>query len=272
MARYFDFMEPAHPAAIQQFKEYVELFRELRAQQEAIDHAFDFASRQIGFVVTTALPVRLRIVRGAREVELGKGLAGTIFEGAFAKVLDVLKAPPRGAKGAEATPSDGVFELYLVWHEALKLKLRVDWMEPAHIAIARQPELAAAPAAVAARAASARVRPEVMEPAHWFDIGVALDTQDEMVIAAIDEVYPDLRLAEHVAAARREARGYVPGIKEPAHFRELLEVVLDRIGPARRSPGGGDPPHRTTVDELLGRPDAAALIAELTAVLRKFGA
>ncbi|MGO9975927.1 MAG: hypothetical protein ACLP01_24600 [Solirubrobacteraceae bacterium] len=64
------------------------------------------------------------------------------------------------------------------------------------------------------------MRPEVLEPAHWFDPGVAIGVEDAVVISAIDEVYPELRLAERIAADRLALRQIPPEVKEPAHFRE----------------------------------------------------
>jgi hypothetical protein len=65
--------------------------------------------------------------------------------------------------------------------------------------------------------------PEVQEPAHWFDAGIALAKEEEILIPAIDEVYPELKLAERIALGRQERRFRIPGIREPAHFREILE-------------------------------------------------
>lgn len=266
MAKFRDWIEPAHPAALHEFEQYVTIYRAIRERlHDEIDRAFDSASRQIGFVVTTTLPVQLRHSDRGRQVELGKGLAGTVFESAFANVIDGL--------GKIENVRAGVFDIYLIWYEALKLKLKVDWVEPAHVAAGLRGDVVSQLASAArAQALSGAVQPEVMEPAHWFDIGIALAPHDEIVIAAIDEVYPELKLAERIASVRRDSRLRIPGVREPAHFREILDVVLDRLVAARpRAPGGGDPPHRTTIDELLGRPDAAALVTELMSVLRKYG-
>ena len=91
-----------------------------------------------------------------------------------------------------------------------------DWLEPAH------------------------VPPEVMEPAHWFDPGIEVAWQERIVIAVIDEVYPDLRLAELIASAKASVRRWVdPEVMEPAHFRQPdlpaqvraeIEAVLKRHG------------------------------------------
>jgi hypothetical protein len=262
-----DWIEPAHPAALHEFEQYVDLYRAIQRIQGEIDRAFDSASRQIGFVITTTLPIQMRCSEQGLQVELAKGLAGTIFEGAFAPVIEAL------VKGGAERVKTGVFDLYLIWHDALKLKLKVDWVEPAHVAAGLRPDIVSQLALAArARALAGAVRPEVVEPAHWFDIGAALSSHDELVIAAIDEVYPDVKLAERVASVRRDSRLRLPGVREPAHFREILEVLLDRLAVSRpRGPAGGDPAHRTTIDEVLGRPDAAALVDELVAVLRKFG-
>ncbi len=72
-----------------------------------------------------------------------------------------------------------------------------------------------------------------------------MDKEEEILIAAIDEVYLDLKLANRVAVSRRESLQFVPGIREPAHFRQI--------------------------EELLEREDATKLISELITVLKKYG-
>ena len=93
----------------------------------------------------------------------------------------------------------------------------------------------------ATAAESALVRPEVREPAHWFDPGVLIAIEDAVVISAIDEVYPELRLAERIAADRLAIRRIRPEIMEPAHFhgsfgrreRDILSEVRAMLGKQR---------------------------------------
>ena len=127
--------------------------------------------------------------------------------------------------------ADGSYSLYLIWYDALKLKLHTDWMEPAHVPGVERIDV------------SQRLRPDitevvgqrpgfgpgVREPAHWFDRSVALELNEALVISAIDEVYPELRLVDRVKEARRPpvAAILAPGIREPAHFRQLLDRFDD---------------------------------------------
>jgi hypothetical protein len=74
-----------------------------------------------------------------------------------------------------------------------------------------------------------------MEPAHWFEPGLAA-VQDKVVIAAIDEVYSDLRLAERIASVKVAVR---PEVMEPAHFQrqELPAEVMAEIETIMRRHG-----------------------------------
>ena len=56
-----DWTEPAHPGVIRLYDELIQIYREMRKQQEEIDAAFDRVASQIGFVVTTTVPVRIEI-------------------------------------------------------------------------------------------------------------------------------------------------------------------------------------------------------------------
>ncbi|AJE02640.1 hypothetical protein [Geobacter pickeringii] len=109
-----------------------------------------------------------------------RNLQGTVFEREFTPLLKEL-----AGKGVGKTAA-GSYSLFLIWHEALKLKLKADWIEPAHFR----------------------------------------DILEEVIVA-------------------RSGKQLVPGIREPAHFRRLAE--------------------------LLDREDALRLVAELTEVLKKYG-
>jgi hypothetical protein len=68
-----------------------------------------------------------------------------------------------------------------------------------------------------------------MEPAHWFDPGRAIAFEEAALISVIDEVYPELRLVDRVAAYRQVARKAVlPEVMEPAHFRQFARSELLR--------------------------------------------
>ncbi len=257
-----DWVEPAHPVLVQRFDDLVNIYRSLKdAIQDKLDDVFNKVSQQIGFVVTTTLPVTLQIAeRGKIErVEFGaKNLQGTVFEREFAPVFKELAGKSAGKAAV------GSYSILFLWHEALKLKLKVDWIEPAHFIPHRQRD-------IIQEAIPEELVPGVREPAHWFDSGIALGKEEELLIAAIDEVYADIKLAERIAVSRRENLKYVPGIREPAHFRDIIEDVLGGRSGRQLVPGIREPAHFRKFAELLDREDALKLVAELTDVLKKYG-
>ncbi len=244
-----DWVEPAHPSIVDRFTDLVAIYTQIRDQfQKKIDKAYDHVSRQIGFVVTTTIPVVLEIGDGGALNSVNVGaeyLKGTLFERELLEALNPQPLPPK-AEGWNASP--GRYNLYLIWHDALKLKLRTDWMEPAHFrqfAGGIQAEMGELTAA-RTQETLARVRWDVREPAHWFNPGMAISVEEAMLIEAIDQVYPDLHLVERVSFYRQSLGRVVrPEVKEPAHFRQI--------------------------EEILQTEKAAGLAAELSALLRRFG-
>jgi hypothetical protein len=87
------------------------------------------------------------------------------------------------------------------------------------------------------------------------------------VISAIDEVYPELRLAERIANTRQALRGVRPEVMEPAHVgtTRLAELALREIGNIfkRVGPGIPEPAHYLRVDRDI--------LAEIEAVVRRYG-
>ena len=212
--------EPAHPGVIKLHDDLVNIYKVVREHyQEAINATFDQLSRQIGFVVTTTLPVNLKVAGQEGSVSLaGDNLRGTLFEEAFRQALDGL---PQKVQGQVAA---GSYKLYVIWYDALKLKLHTDWMEPAHLHWLEPAHLTQGlgETQVARRAA---IGPGIHEPAHWFDPAFSLEVDESLAISAIDQIYPELRLVERVRTARQIPRAVAvsPGIREPAHFRQILE-------------------------------------------------
>lgn len=242
-----DWVEPAHPSIVERFDNLVAIYTRIRDQfQKQIDSAFDRVSRQIGFVVTTTIPVVLDIGGGGELKSISMGaehLKGTLFE---KELFEALSSQSKKTERWKA--SAGKYNLYLLWYDALKLKLRTDWMEPAHFRRpvgSIRPEMAELTAA-RAQEALARVRWDVREPAHWFDPGIAISVDEAVLIEAIDQVYTDLHLVERVAFYRQALRRVVrPEVKEPAHFRRIEEILQSEKG--------------------------AELGAELAALLRRYG-
>lgn len=212
-------VEPAHPTIVQMHDDLVSLYRVIKKDyQSGIDQAFDHVSRQIGFIVTTTIPwiIEVEDRPRARKMKVGaQHLSGTLFEKAMSRVMEGL------LKDSNPLPAR-VYRIYLVWHEALKLRLKTDWMEPAHFRtewmepahFTRDPR-----SVLVQRVQASAVKPEVMEPAHWFDPGTRLDAEEQVLLSVIDEVYPELRLAERVATIRQQRVEQWPGIREPAHFQ-----------------------------------------------------
>lgn len=216
-ARLRDWTEPAHPAVIRLYDDLIQVYRTMRERQQEIDAAFDRVAAQIGFVVTTTLPIRVEVGEEGAVIEASfdsEALRGTIFEKELSGFLQELTRKPFGGVPA------GKYRFYLIWYDALKLKLRRDWLEPAHVIQGLLGSVVAQRATELS--ASALVRPEVREPAHWFDPGVAIAIEDAVVISAIDEVYPELRLADRIAADRLAIRQIRPEVKEPAHYLNVF--------------------------------------------------
>jgi len=156
MTRGFPWGEPAHPAIVKQYEDLVAIYRVIRKElQQGIDLAFDRVSREIGFVVTTTLSIGFEITadHSASHWTIPDQLKGSLFEKAM------LEAVGRGTPDHWKEVSPGRYQLLLVWYEALKLRLRKDWLEPVHYLSADIAERISE---------AARVRPEVQEPAHWF--------------------------------------------------------------------------------------------------------
>lgn len=224
-----DHVEPAHPTDVLLHEDLIRLYTVIREKyQDRINQAFDEASRNIGFVVTTTLPYVLEVADGGKieRISIGaKHLAGTIFDKEVSNILSEIADDPVPIK------TTGSVGFYVVWSDALKLKLRADWIEPAHfrsdlIATIRDLDTSIIERGVA----SARsVTSHVKEPVHWFDSGIQVSIADKLVISAIDQVYPELKLVERMAAARKPGP-FWPGTQEPAHMREDLLSEYGDLG------------------------------------------
>jgi len=209
-----DWVEPAHPVLVQRFDDFIDIYRFIKeAIQLEVDATFDKVSQQIGFVVSTTLPVTFQIA-GEGKLEriefTGKNLQGTVFEREFAPLFKKITGKQIGKIAA------GSYNLFLLWHEALKLKLKADWIEPAH--------------------------------------------------------YRDFQIDTIQPAVAQELAGQLnPGVREPAHFRAIIEDIINVQVGRKLGPGVREPAHFRRIEELLDREDATKLIAELTNVLQKYG-
>jgi hypothetical protein len=230
--------DPPHEA-VRLHRDLINLMKHIREKyQENIDQAFDRVSRQIGFVVATTMPVILEVVKGGKVKRLAVGakyLENTLFDKEIMGAIHPLMDDPIPIDGP------GVYNLYVIWFEALKFKLKSDWMEPAHVLAGRLRERL--PVQVAAAAA---YKPEVQEPAHWFDPGSLISLEERVLIDAIDEVYPELRLVERLDFYRRGMRRFDP---TPDPWRQGVGAVL---GP-------------------FPEPWRGQLVKEINEVLRRYG-
>jgi len=226
----------------------VAIYQFIRQNYQAqIDDRFDAVSRQIGFVVATTLPTAVEVGEGGaiKSVAVGaKHLEGTVFE-RVADVFSYEKPIPPNAAGKHVTP--GTFNLRLLWYPALNLKFRTEWMEPAHFPThwkePAHPSTAwKEPAHFTPGDIAASIRSEIAnrfigrvpgygEPVHWFDPGYVIAAEEAVLIDAIDEVYPELRLADRIASSRQAFRRFVrPEVKEPAHFLQLEKALESEKG------------------------------------------
>ena len=245
--------EPAHPMVVKLHDDLVVLYTAIREKcQVKIDQAFDEVSRQIGFVVTTTVPVVLEVgEKGAVErFSMGaEHLQGTLFDRALTVAVEELMTPQI------PLPPPRTYRLYLFWFEALKLKLRTDWMEPAHFSVGLTPE--------EIRWAKEWLKHKEMvkkveelekdifviprpweEPAHWFDPGTLIAAEERVLISVIDEVYPELRLVDRISHYRH-------GMGRVAEMSKFARAMADP------TPEPAEPPQE--------------MLAELKELLRRYG-
>jgi hypothetical protein len=200
--------------------ELVSIYRHIREKYQAeIDNVFDSVSRQIGFIVTTTLPVVLEVGEGGKikSFSMGAGhLKDTLFERELSAALKPLLDDPLPLR------SIGTYKLNLLWFGALKLKLRTCQMElyphPAEFAHYPGEFVKSTKSDTAGKFISLK-NYEWCEPAHWFDSGVLIAAEEAVLIDAIDEVYPELKLLDHIASSREAHRKVRPEVHEPAHFQ-----------------------------------------------------
>jgi hypothetical protein len=233
IAKVRDWLEPAHPMVLKFRDDLILIYRHIREHlQSDLDDAFDKVASEIGYLVTTTLPLRIEVAKASniKTVELGaEHLRGTIFEKRFLPILKKMGGMD-GDKNFNVT--EGVYNVYLIWLDALKLRFRTDWVEPAHFHdylqlqdrfrdVLRFDWVEPAHVALGGMMPSP-VDPDVMEPAH---LKPALQPwREKVLLAVIDEVYPELRLIDRISKLKDILRHRVPpDVIEPAHFREFAQ-------------------------------------------------
>jgi hypothetical protein len=285
--------------AVRLYSDLVTIYKFVKDNyQKDVDAAFDRASQQIGFVVTTTVPVMLEVGEGGAIKSLVMGsesLKNTPFEKEITAVFDVKR---KGDNKLGVSP--GLYNLALFWYDAVKLRLRTDWMEPAQPVYQLQSELMGmrqSPQSAQAMSQAIRSQPWMepvhthtpwtepvhhmpwmepvhpttpwMEPVHypgcrpWLepahpvfqtaaDLKKAGEAKTEeakrfehtepvqylnrvnqiiqersILVSAIDEVYPELKLGERLNKAQYAMsptlplpppRAVWPGVREPAHM------------------------------------------------------
>ena len=234
-----DWVEPAHPMVLKFRDDLITIYRLTRDKfQPQLDQAFDKVAREIGYLVTTTLPLTFEIAEGGniKTIELGAAhLKDTIFEKTFAPILKKMSAMD-GEKDFNLTA--GTYNIYLIWFDALKLRLRTDWIEPAHFRdylrlrdrfkdILRFDWIEPAHVVLGGTAPSP-VDPDVIEPAHFQP--TPYPWREKVLVAVIDEVYPELRLIERIAKLKDILRHRVPpDVIEPAHFRDFARRLPQEL-------------------------------------------
>lgn len=177
--------EPTHPAHVRIFRDLVKVYRHIRKHhQDLIDDTFDSVSKRIGYVVTVALPVSFEVGgKGTvRDLRLDDdNLRGTLFDEGIVDALSGLTSLKDVSPGRHG--------IVAFWSDAVKLKLLRDWHEPAH-------ELADV---------MTWYRPIPRDPPQRTpDASLGrgqLPAKDAMLLAAVNEVYPEFRLSERVGRA-----------------------------------------------------------------------
>lgn len=255
--------EPAHPMVVALHDNLVELYKFIREKyQPKIDEAFDKVSRQIGFVVTTTIPVEVEVADKGKLKQVAvtaDNLKGTLFE--------TIPSAFSSAGSVPAGIAPGKYQIYLLWYPALKLKLRTDFMEPAHLA-----QGPGAAEILSSMRADLAVRfagkiPFYGEPVHWLDPGYVIAAEEAVLIHAIDEVYPELRLADRISTARQELRTQTrPEIREPAHLRPEIREPAHFFRPGIREPA-----HIAQLEKAFTSDRGQEIAAEVAAVLRRYG-
>jgi len=233
----FSHLEPVHPMQLKLQEDLLSIYRQIREKfQIEIDKAFDRTASQIGYVINTAIPVTLKIEKNTTAISIPDEfqLKNTILEHEMKGLLENMRKMNWGKD-----LSAGEFKIYLFWYEALRLRLRTEWMEPAHyrnifqIEVLKYRELQ-----------QFKVRTPVLpEPAHFFNPLIPISDEELILVNVIDQVFPELQLVEKISKARLYSRKFInPEVMEPVHIkpgselgriRELLseiDAILKQLG------------------------------------------
>jgi hypothetical protein len=182
--------EPPH--FVKNFGDIVRFYEIVKEKyQKDIDNAFDSVSEQIGFVVTTMLPVSVVIGRGGKitSMELAEdSLKTSMFNTALKDVLSSI------SKNEAGFTKMGTYNLIIFWNAGLQALL----------------------------GATCDPTPEPASP----QIEVDIPGEAKVVLSAIDRVYSDLHLGSYISNKYGMAYYERPPVNEPVHFRveDLLKT------------------------------------------------
>jgi hypothetical protein len=283
MGNIANYGEPVHPMIIGLYDDLIKIYKFIKENhQQALDAAFDNASKEIGFVVTTTIPVTLQIGESGNieSIKIGpESLKDTIFEKELNNVFKII----RDSKIPE-TVKTGSYNIVVFWYDAMKLKLRKDWLEPAHSPLEIRRELtglskinniynyppyhaemvqnpiyedarrseeisyfsgrhwlepAHPPWMTEEIRSTNEVRPvfEAHEPAQWIDKMSLISIENSVLISAIDEVYPELKLSETIRSAPTRQFSN----PEPSPWKTAIDEIIIVLNKYQRPVGGYGP-------------------------------
>lgn len=334
-------VEPAHPTVVKLYDDLVAIYSYIKENfQKEIDAAFERASEGIGFVVATTIPIAFEIGEKGTIDKVSvtsEQLKGTAFDKELSRTLNSMKSGK-----LTSTIAPGSYNLVLFWYDAVKLRLKTDWMEPAHTAYGLKSELMGirdvaaetgtvrssyvrqsslmAPAyykpwcepahwhrpwyepaqyyglpyssyeiqPVFRRTSEAqvrRLRPEPQEPAHSIDRERLMAMEKNVLISAIDEAYPDLKLGERLSRSQQAVASVTASVTQPSGVamepsQPISEIigVLNKYGYAMVSPMH-QPPTTPTVgmsgqmvmSSPVPQPVPHPMIAEMAKILSRYG-
>lgn len=165
--------EVAGANVVQERSDLIKIYSAVKAKcQTNIDNAFDKVSREVGYVVTTTIPVNLELEKGkVKRISMGaENLKGTHFEKAMIEALKPLVDDPIPVSG-------NAYTVILLWHPAFMLTRTI-------------------------------VDPQVCEYAHllkdiFMHLGERVATvKEQLQASAIDQVYPELNFAPRLANSK----------------------------------------------------------------------
>lgn len=174
-------------------------------------------------------------------------------------------AGEKAAAAQKSSISPGTYNLALLWYDAIKLRLRADWMEPAQPVYRLASELMGSQHPMHEMQAEAK-QPgfEHQEDARWLDRSRLIAMERAVLIAAIDEAYTELKLGERIGMFERNTSKPSPDPWTQA----MAEIgsILNRYG--YQGQGVKEPVHMAP-GSLAGAAPSQQAMAEIGEVLSR---